>query len=126
MFFAKVATFVIAAFLIIGAIASASHRPVADKGGVLHVKKLNEQYEGMEHAIRSMVMDAASLKAHDKAQRAEAKKKARLEKSRPKVNRKRLRHSSKVMLTKSSLRRRIPSRPKQAKRPSTSSTLTVT
>ncbi|NNC55837.1 MAG: protease SohB, partial [Pseudomonadales bacterium] len=65
MFFAKVVTFVIAAFLIIGAIASASHRPVADKSGVLHVKKLNEKYEGMEHAIRSMVMDPASLKAHD-------------------------------------------------------------
>ncbi len=85
LFFAKAATFVVAAFLIVGAVAAASQRPGHDKGGELHVKKLNDQYEDMEIAIRSAVMDAASLKAYDKSKRSDEKQKAKDQKKAAKL-----------------------------------------
>ncbi|NNC55767.1 MAG: protease SohB, partial [Pseudomonadales bacterium] len=77
MFFAKAATIVVALLLIIGGIASASHRQPSIKEGVLQVKKLNDKLENMEHAIRASVMDSHALKAFEKQQHAEEKKKAK-------------------------------------------------
>ncbi|MGB5324606.1 MAG: protease SohB [Pseudomonadales bacterium] len=77
MFFAKAATIVVALLLIIGGIASASHRQPLAKEGVLQVSKLNEKLEHMEKAIRATVMDAAELKAYQKSRRAEEKQRAK-------------------------------------------------
>ncbi|MBT8151015.1 MAG: protease SohB [Gammaproteobacteria bacterium] len=77
MFFAKVATVVVAILLIIGGIASASHKQPPMKEGVLQVKKLNDKLEQMEHAVRASVMDSHALKVFEKKHRAEEKKQAK-------------------------------------------------
>jgi len=74
MFFAKIATFVVAIIIVIGVAASASQRN-AGEDGRLEIKKINRHLKQMEHSVRSAVMQDADLKAYDKAQKKREKQK---------------------------------------------------
>jgi len=72
LFFAKVATFVVAVLLVIVAVASASQRG-ADNEGHLEVKKINDRLSRMEDTLRAAVLDEHALKRHDKVEKQRLK-----------------------------------------------------
>ncbi len=73
MFFAKVATFVVAAFLIIGAIVSATQQEKSPEPGQLKISKLNDRLKSMESGIRDASTEAHTRKAQIEAERKEDK-----------------------------------------------------
>lgn len=84
LFFAKIATFVIAALIIIAAIAGAAQRGRQAEAGELKIKKINDRLRAMEGGLRASVLDGPSLKKYeddekkaDKERNKEAKKKAK-------------------------------------------------
>jgi serine protease SohB len=74
MFFAKIATFVVAIIIVIGVAANASQRS-AGEGGHLEIKKINRHLQDMEHSLRSAVMQDHALKQYDKQQKKQQKQK---------------------------------------------------
>lgn len=77
MFFAKVATFVVAIILVIGAVVSAGQKGSHDKIDRLEIKKVNDKLERMETMIRSEIMDEHQLKKYDKEKKQEQKLKSK-------------------------------------------------
>ncbi len=75
LFFAKIATFVIAIIVIIGAVVSAGHHEESE--GRLEIKKLNRQLTQMEDALKEAVLDEFALKQHEKNEKQSAKKKTK-------------------------------------------------
>lgn len=75
LFFAKVATFVIAIVVVIIAVVSASQRGGGEGEGRLEIKKINDRFSQMEDAIRHAVLDEHALKLHDKIEKDNAKQK---------------------------------------------------
>ena len=60
LFFAKVATFVIAAIIIV--VAVQSNQGAAVSSGRLEVKKLNDRFEQMESSIRDVMLEPIAAK----------------------------------------------------------------
>jgi serine protease SohB len=77
LFFAKVATFVVAIIVIITAVVSASQRGGGESEGRLEIKKLNDRFSQMEDAIRHAVLDEHALKKHSKDEKQTAKQKSK-------------------------------------------------
>ena len=84
LFFAKIATFVVAVLIIIAAIASAAQKGRHSEPGELKIKKINDRLKAMENALRSSVLDSHAYKKQEenkkKSEKAEdkaAKKKAK-------------------------------------------------
>lgn len=79
LFLAKVATFVVAAVVVISIIVSATHkeRDDQDDAGELKIRKLNEKYRELRETIQSRLMSDSERKlfgkARKKAQKAEKK-----------------------------------------------------
>ena len=74
LFFAKVATFLIAIVLLISVVANAGSRG-GEGEGRLEVKKLNDRYKQMEEIMQHAVLDEHVIKLRDKAEKQEQKKK---------------------------------------------------
>ena len=74
LFFAKIATFLIAIVLLISVIVNAGHRG-GEGEGRLEVKKLNDRYKQMEEIMQHAVLDEHVLKQREKAEKQEQKKK---------------------------------------------------
>ena len=62
LFFAKIATFVVAILIIIAAIFNASQRGRHGEQGELKIKKINDRLKAMEHALQESVMDGHAYK----------------------------------------------------------------
>ncbi len=81
LFLAKVATFVAAILLVIGAIAQLAGRNKHDEDGHIEVHNLNETLENMSHALKEQILDKSvlkqQLKAEKKKDKAEAKQRAK-------------------------------------------------
>jgi serine protease SohB len=76
LFFAKVATFVIAAIIII-VVAVQSNQGAADSSGRLEVKKLNDRFEQMESSLRDVMLEPDAAKKWAKEQKEAQKVKAK-------------------------------------------------
>ena len=63
LFFAKIATFVVAILIVIAAIFNASQRGRQTEQGELKIKKINDRFKAMEHALRDSVMDPHEYKS---------------------------------------------------------------
>ena len=74
LFFAKVATFLIAVIILITVAVSAGQRG-GDGEGRLEVKKINDRYQQMEDVMRSAVLDEHAIKELDKAEKQKQKEK---------------------------------------------------
>ena len=74
LFFAKVATFLIAIVLLISVVVNAGSRG-GEGEGRLEVKKLNDRYKQMEEIMQHAVLDEHVIKLRDKAEKQEQKKK---------------------------------------------------
>jgi len=74
LFFAKVATFLIAIVLLVSVVANAGSRG-GEGEGRLEVKKLNDRYKQMEEIMQHAVLDEHVIKLRDKAEKQEQKKK---------------------------------------------------
>ena len=74
LFFAKVATFLIAIVLLISVVVNAGSRD-GESEGRLEVKKLNDRYKQMEEIMQHAVLDEHVIKLRDKAEKQEQKKK---------------------------------------------------
>lgn len=77
LFLAKVATFVVAIILIIGAAVSAGNRNSGEGEGRLEIKKINDRLSQMEDAVRHAVLDEHALKQHGKEEKQANKKKSK-------------------------------------------------
>ena len=75
LFFAKVATFVIAAIIIV--VAVQSNQGAADGSGRLEVKKLNDRFEQMESSLRDVMLEPDAAKKWAKEQKEAQKIKAK-------------------------------------------------
>ena len=76
LFFAKVATFVIAAIVII-VVAVQSNQGATDSSGRLEVKKLNDRFEQMESSLRDVMLEPDAAKKWAKEQKEAQKIKAK-------------------------------------------------
>jgi len=74
LFFAKVATFLIAIVLLISVVVNAGSRG-GEGEGRLEVKKLNDRYKQMEEIMQHAVLDEHAIKQRDKAEKQDQKKK---------------------------------------------------
>ena len=74
LFFAKVATFLIAVVLLVSVVANAGQRG-GEGEGRLEVKKLNDRYKQMEEVMQQAVLDEHTIKQLDKAEKQKQKKK---------------------------------------------------
>lgn len=88
MFLAKVATFLVAILIIIGAIVSASQKPRSGDSGNLVVKKINDNLAAMQDALRDSVMDEHARKALHNNQKKEKKRKNKDQKKQAKASKK--------------------------------------
>ncbi|UJF24955.1 hypothetical protein L0B52_02100 [Suttonella sp. R2A3] len=67
LFFAKIATFVLALVIIIGVAAAArKHKNDDDK---LHIRSLNESFAAQREQLKTVLLDKKALKAHHKAEK---------------------------------------------------------
>lgn len=85
MFLAKAVTLVVAVLVVLGlglALASANRGGTKDKGRIV-VTKLNERYDDMCHALKSVTVDEKELKAEEKQKKKAEKKAAKAKKSEP-------------------------------------------
>lgn len=76
LFFAKVATFVIAAIIII-VVAVQSNQGGTDTAGRLEVKKINERFEQMESSLRDVMLEPEAAKKWAKEQKEAEKEKTK-------------------------------------------------
>ncbi len=74
LFFAKIATFLIAIVLLISVIVNAGQRG-GEGEGRLEVKKLNDRYKQMEEIMQHAVLDEHVIKQREKAEKQSQKKK---------------------------------------------------
>lgn len=74
LFFAKIATFLIALVLLISVIVNAGQRG-GEGEGRLEVKKLNDRYKQMEEIMQHAVLDEHVIKQRDKEEKQSQKKK---------------------------------------------------
>ena len=74
LFFAKVATFLIAIVLLISVVANAGQRG-GEGEGRLEVKKLNDRYKQMEDVMQHAVLDEHTIKQLEKTEKQNQKKK---------------------------------------------------
>lgn len=77
LFLAKTLTFVVAVFIIISLIVSASSRGKKSEKGHIHISKLNEKFKAMRDALQQAVLDDEQLKLLEK----DEKKRLKAEKS---------------------------------------------
>ncbi|MGB0865365.1 MAG: protease SohB [Granulosicoccaceae bacterium] len=87
LFFAKVATVLLAALVLIGFIVSRKEAPEED--GRIEVRKLNDQLDDLKETLRESLLDedqlkreAKALKAKKKAEKKQRRKEAKLERKR--------------------------------------------
>lgn len=96
LFFAKLATFVIALLIVIAVIATVAQRRRHAPEGEIEVRSLNEHFEDMQHAIEDAVFDEFKLKQIMKEQKkrdkedAKARKKAAKSDTEEETDRKRI------------------------------------
>ncbi len=73
LFFAKVATFVVAVGIIIGLAVSAGSKGKSAKKGNLEVTKLNDTYEEIKTSLKSVILDEDTLKKEAKEEKKKQK-----------------------------------------------------
>ncbi len=66
LFLAKTITFLIAVFVVITLVVSASSRGKSADKGHIHVSKLNEKYKAMREALQSAIFDDEQQKQQEK------------------------------------------------------------
>ena len=66
LFFAKTLTFVVALFIVVSLIVSASGRGKKSEKGHIQVSKLNEKFNAMREALQHSVLDEEQLKHIEK------------------------------------------------------------
>ena len=89
LFFAKIATFLIALVLLISVIVNAGQRG-GEGEGRLEVKKLNDRYKQMEEIMQHAVLDEHVIKQRDKEEKQSQKKKDKAAKKEAKKEAKKL------------------------------------
>ena len=89
LFFAKIATFLIAIVLLISVIVNAGQRG-GEGEGRLEVKKLNDRYKQMEEIMQHAVLDEHVIKQRDKEEKQSQKKKDKAAKKEAKKEAKKL------------------------------------
>ncbi len=80
LFFAKTLTFVIAVAAIIMLIVAAGMKNQSGDKGHLEITKINQRFDDLNHAMKSMLMDEAELKAEQKAEQKNRKKEEKAKK----------------------------------------------
>lgn len=88
LFFAKVATVLLAALVLIGFIFSRREEP--EEEGHIEVRKLNDQLDDLRDTLRESLLDDDQLKREEKARKAKAKADKKQRKKEAKMARKRL------------------------------------
>jgi len=73
LFLAKTVTFVVAIFIIISLIVSASSRGKKSEKGQIHISKLNEKFKLMREALQHAVLDEDHLKQFEKDEKKRLK-----------------------------------------------------
>ena len=84
MFFAKIATFVVALLFVVGSVVSLSGRQRQDhEDGYLRVRHLNDELSGLRDGLRQEILSESARKAEEKKRRKEEKLKKKAEKKLP-------------------------------------------
>lgn len=73
LFLAKTVTFLVAVFVVITLVVSASLRGKATEKGQIHVNKLNEKYKAMREALQHAIFDEEKQKQHEKDEKKKLK-----------------------------------------------------